>query len=458
MIDIIVRKYLAVFVFSLIIVIMGTVSYITLPRESAPEIRRPLIFITTIYPGVSAKDIESLITRHIEDELDGLEGLDKLTSTSRQGMSSVVAEFTGDTEVEIALRRVKERVDLAKPELPAEVDEPTVRELNFSDQPFLILVLSNKNGLSILENVVDFLEEEIKSVQGVLEVRISGKLQKELAVELDPTRLKHYGYSIDDVINSIRSEHITIPGGVIKNDKQQFSLAVTGEISDESIFDELIIKSENKKIKLGALGTAQLKDQEPETISRLNGVPAVSLSVTKRSGENLIAIVDQIKEIVEKNEFRLPSGTEYQFSFDESEAIKDMVYDLENNIVTSFILVVGVTLFFLGPVNAIFVSIGIPFSMLLSFTVLSMMGITLNMVVLFSLVLALGMLVDNGIVIVENIYRHKSMGKTTVRAAAAHEHSDGEMARGEFWFTPTENDDSSQGRLLGVKLSVKSRV
>ena len=362
--------------------------------------------------------MESLITEPIEAELEGVEGLDKLTSTSRFSLSTVVAEFTGDTAVETALRRVRERVDVARTGLPADVDPPGVRELNFSDQPFLIMVLSNPNGLQVMEGAVDFFEEEIKAIPGVLDVRVSGSMQRELAIELDPARLKQYGFSIDDVMDAVRAEHVTIPGGHIRNSHQQLDLAVTGEIKDAAIFGEIVVRKGERHVRLKSLGKVGLGYKAVETLARLNGEPAISLAVTKKAGENMLRVVSDIRRLAKTHGNRLPHGTKVDWSWDESEKIRDMVYDLENNIITSFVLVVLVTLFFLGPVNAVFVSIGIPFSMLISFTVLSIMGITLNMVVLFSLVLALGMLVDNGIVTVENIYRHRSLGKSRIDAAA----------------------------------------
>jgi multidrug efflux pump subunit AcrB len=417
MIRAIVNKYQAVYVFTIMVIIMGLSAYSSLPRESSPEIRRPVIFVTTVYPGVSAVDIESLVTKEIEDELDGVTGLDKITSSSSLGVSSITAEFTGDTEVEIALRRVRERVDTAKTDLPEDAEDPIVKELNFSDQPILIINVSNPNGLEVIEKSIDYLEEEFKKVHGVLDVRVSGKLDKEVEISVDPVRLKHYGFSINNIMDAIRNENVTIPGGVLKNQVQQYSLAVSGEIKDPKEFGEIVVSNKGKQVKLKDLGGVSFTYKEPDTINRLDGKPAISLAITKRSGENLLRVVEDVKKIIEGSKERFAFGTVYKYSFDQSDDIKRMVEDLENNIISGLILVLLVTLFFLGPVNATFVSLGIPFSMLISFFVLQVFGITLNMVVLFSLVLALGMLVDNGIVIVENIYRHRSLGSDLIESA-----------------------------------------
>lgn len=417
MIKSIVNNFQAVFVFTLLITILGISSYIGLPRESSPEIRRPMIFVTTMYPGVSARDMETLITKVIENEIDGVSGLDKLTSTSVQGLSQVTAEFTGDTEVEIALRRIRERVDAAKTQLPEDAEEPIVKELNFSDQPILIVNISNPNGLEILESHVDTIEDDLKSIHGVLDVDVNGHLEKEVVIALDPEKLNHYEISPDDVRTAIRNENITIPGGTLKTTQKNYDLSVSGEIKDPEMFGFISVSKKDKYVKLKDLGTVTFTYKEPDSINRMDREPSISFSVKKRSGENLIRIVEDAKKYFNESKEGFPAGTEVQYSMDQSEDISAMVKDLENNILSALILVLVVTFFFLGARNAIFVSLGIPFSMLISFFVINALGYTLNMVVLFSLVLALGMLVDNGIVIVENIYRHRTLGKGKIESA-----------------------------------------
>lgn len=398
-------------------VVLGLTSYFSLPRESAPEIRRPLIFITTIYPGVSPKDMESLITEPIEYELDGLKGLEKLTSTSYQGMSQIVAEFNGDIDVELALRRSKERVDLAKPKLPSDAEDPIVKELNFSDQPFMIATVSHPEGLHKIESYVDYLEEEIEKIHGIQDVVVSGNLDKELEIAVDPERLRHYGFSVEDIKKALGAEHRSIPGGTLETDDRNYTLSVSGEMSDPEEFKGIVISAAGKYALLEDLATVRFGYSDPESIARIDGLPAVSLAVKKRGGENMLAIVDEVKKTIAEAESRKPHGTQLTIPFDESENVRRMVSDLENNILSGLILVLLVTLFFLGPINATFVSLAIPFSMLISFFILALFGITLNMVVLFSLVIALGMLVDNGIVIVENIYRHAQLGTERTQAA-----------------------------------------
>ena len=417
MIDGIVKKYPAVFILAILIIIIGFSAYYQLPRENSPEIRRPVIFVTTAYPGVSATDIETLITREIESEIDGVQGLDELTSTSSQGMSLITVEFTGDTDVESALRRVKERVDIAKSALPEDALEPVVRELNFSDMPILILAMTNPSGTEILDEAATSLENELKKITGIQEISVTGKQTKEVSVELEPGLLKHYGLSLNDISKAINSEHISIPGGILKNERKNFSLNVSGEIKDPSLFEEITVVKDSTRVRLKDLGQTRFTYADPENYTRVNGFPAISIAVKKRAGENIIRITDDVKELVSRMEPNFPAETQIRYTFDSSKDVMNMIYDLENNILTGLFFVILVTLFFLGPVNATFVSLGIPFSMLISFFVLQILGITLNVVVLFSLILALGMLVDNGIVIVENIYRHRGLGKDRTQAA-----------------------------------------
>ncbi len=423
MVKLFIERHAAVFTFSILVFILGIYAYFTLPRESMPEIKQPMIFVTTLYPGVAAHDIENLVTRVIEEEIEGLEGLDKIVSSSQQNFSFVRAEFTSDVKVEVALRRIRERVDIAKSKLPEDAEEPVTKELSSSDWPIFTVVLANPNGLERLDKTADLVEDELARIKGVLDVQVAGKPEKQVLIEVDPLKLEKYGFSMNNVIMAVQNENAAIPGGLLKNEIKNYSLSVTGEIKKVEDFKNIIVKYQGTKVPLRDLATVEFQWKDPETYSRINGEPCITMSITKRSGENIIEIVDRVKKKIKDMEPSFPEGTKAIESYDESEMITEMVLDLENNIVTALVLVLIVTIFFIGKVNSIFVSLAIPFSMLMSFFILKLLGITLNMIVLFSLVLALGMLVDNGIVIVENIFRHASMGKSRRQAAldGAHE-------------------------------------
>ncbi|MFW5695710.1 MAG: efflux RND transporter permease subunit [Alkalispirochaeta sp.] len=418
MIRLFIQKHTAIFALTLLIVVLGAMAYATLPRESNPEIKQPYIFITTTYMGVSAGDIETLVTREIENELDGMDGLVELTSESRQNMSFVFAEFSSDVSVEQALRRTKDRVDIARTSLPDDADEPVVREFSVSDWPVFTVILSHPDGVARIDDVAQVVQDELKRLNGVLEVTVLGRLEREVAVDLDPYRMAQYGLSVDDVSGAVQREHITIPGGILEGPNRNYNLAVSGEIEDSDDFARIVINSPGgARIPLSEIADVEFREATGQTMSRLNGRPAISIGVKRRIGANIMELSQSIRTRLDELEGELPSGTEVFISYDESQYIEDSLFDLENNMATGFVLVLLVTIFFLGGRNALFVSMAIPLSMLLSFFVLQLMGVTLNMIVLFSLILALGMLVDNGIVIVENIFRHRAMGKDRVDGA-----------------------------------------
>lgn len=418
MIRLFIQKHMAVFSLAVLIVILGVIAYVTIPRESSPEIKQPYIFITTTYIGVSAGDIETLVTEPIENELEGTDGLAELTSESRQNVSFIFAEFSSDVSVEEALRRTKDRVDIAKAELPEDADEPSVREFSVSDWPMFVVVLSHPDGVTVIDDAAERVQNELKALPGVLDVDMTGNPEQELAIEIDPYRLAAHGISVDDVSNAIAREHVSIPGGVLENDEKNYSLAISGEISEAHLFRDITVTgSGGVQVPLGEIAEVTFQDAADETLSRLNGTPAITLSVKKRLGANILDLADAAQDTLDTLDPTLPAGTEVFVSYDESTYIRDMLADLENNMATGFILVLLVTIFFLGFRNSLFVSMAIPLSMLLSFFILQLMGITLNTIVLFSLILALGMLVDNGIVIVENIFRHQAMGKDRIQAA-----------------------------------------
>jgi multidrug efflux pump len=418
MIRLFIQKHMAVFSLAVLIVILGVIAYITIPRESSPEIKQPYIFITTTYVGVSAGDIETLVTEPIENELEGTDGLAELTSESRQNVSFIFAEFSSDVSVEEALRRTKDRVDIAKAELPDDANEPSVREFSVSDWPMFVVVLSHPDGVAVINDAAERVQNELKALPGVLDVDMTGNPERELAIEIDPYRIASYGLSVDDVSNAVSREHVSIPGGVLENEEKNYTLAISGEIPEAHLFREITVTGGGgAQVPLGEIAEVTFQDAADETLSRLNGTPAITLSVKKRLGANILDLADAAQETLNTLEPTLPAGTEVFVSYDESTYIRDMLADLENNMATGFILVLLVTIFFLGFRNSLFVSMAIPLSMLLSFFILQLMGITLNTIVLFSLILALGMLVDNGIVIVENIFRHQAMGKDRIQAA-----------------------------------------
>lgn len=413
-----INNRISVMVLVALVAIMGTVSYLTIPKESFPNITVPNIFVVTLYPGVSPEDMESLVTRKLEDELGSISEIKEMTSTSTEGYSSVVLEFDTGIDIEEALQKVREKVDLAKAELPEDAEEPLVQEVNLSEFPIMQINLSGDYDLEILKNIAEDLQDKIEAIPTVLGVDLTGGLEREVQVDVDLAKLKYYNLSFGDIIGAISAENVTIPGGDISVGTKSFLLRVPGQYQETAPIEDVVLKvNEGKPIYLRDIANVTFGFKERETYSTLDESPVITLGVKKRTGENILETYDRVSAILEDALPTLPPTTTYKITNDQSKDVKNMVSSLENNIISGLILVIGVLLFFLGVRNASFVGISIPLSMFLSFIILSALGITMNMIVLFSLILALGMLVDNAIVVVENIYRYLEEGYDNFESA-----------------------------------------
>ncbi|UCC25745.1 MAG: efflux RND transporter permease subunit [Gemmatimonadales bacterium] len=394
-----------------ILTVMGIQAYLTTPKESMPEVELPMIAVNTAYPGVSPADMETLVTRPLEDELSTIGDVKELSSTSTEGFSSVMAEFETTVDLEDALARVREKVDLARPELPPDAEDPSIVEFNFSEVPILQVNLSGEYGLVRLKEIAEELQDRLEAVPEILRVDVRGGLEREVQVDVDLQKLKYYGLALTDVTDAVSRENVNVPGGSIDVGRSKYLVRIDGEFDDPSVIEDLVITNDwNRPVYVRDLATVDFGFAERESYARLDGVDVVTLDVIKRSGRNIIQTSDAVKGVLAEMQPLFPPTTVAKITSDQSEDIRKMVSSLENNIVSGLILIVGVLLFFLGLTNSFFVGISIPASMLLSFVVLKALGTTMNMVVLFSLILALGMLVDNAIVVVENIYRYMEEG------------------------------------------------
>jgi multidrug efflux pump subunit AcrB len=410
-------------VITFIVVLGGLLSYISMPRENFPEIIVPQIYVATPYPGNSALDVEKLITKGLEKEINAITGIDKITSNSIQGYSSIKVEFNFDITPSEALLKVKDRVDIAMADKDFPKDlpsEPSVTEVNFSElKPIMNINLSGDFSMDQLKDYAEYLEDEIESLTEISGVDIRGVQEKELEVAIDLYKMQASKISFTDIENAIAFENQSISSGDILEDGTRRNVRVVGEFVDPLKVKDIVVKREKGNIVyLRDIADVTFKEQEKESYAREYLQPVVMLDVKKRSGQNLLVAsskIDEIIKIAKANVF--PSNLVVSKTNDQSNDTKTMVSDLENSIVLGIILVVAVLYFFLGFRNALFVGIAIPLSMLLSFITLSFLEVTLNTMVLFSLVIALGMLVDNGIVVVENVYR--LMGKGLSRTEAA---------------------------------------
>ncbi|WKN31199.1 efflux RND transporter permease subunit [Porifericola rhodea] len=410
----------SVMILSFIIVIMGIISYISMPKENFPEVVIPTIYVGTPYPGNSPVDIENLITRPIEKEIKGINGLDNVSSTSIQDYSTIIVEFTPDVDISRALQDVKDAVDQAKSELPNDLDQdPNVFEVNLSDLPIMFINISGDYSLDELKQYAEYLQDEIEGLSEIQEANISGALEREIRIEADPYKMESMNISFTDIQNAISAENVTISGGNIKAGEFRRSLRVIGEFDNVSQIEEVVIKNEdNDVVYVKDVAVVEDTYEERSSYSRSNRNPVVTLDVIKRNGANVIDASDKIKEVIASaQEVRFPEDLEIVITNDQSKYTRIQLNNLENSIISGVILVVLVLAFFMNLRNALFVGIAIPLSMLMSFMLLNFFGISINLMVLFALILALGMLVDNGIVVVENIYRLMEEGYSPIRAA-----------------------------------------
>jgi multidrug efflux pump len=414
-----IKRQVTVLALLVFIVIAGVYCYVTLPRESFPDITIPYVFVTTTYEGVAPQDMEELITIPIERKLKGLSDVEEIRSTSAEGISTVAVKFLPTVDIDDALQKVRDKVDQAKSDLPADVpDDPVIQEVNFSDLPVIRVVLSGPFSLRRLQKFAEDLEDRIESIQGVLDARLSGGLEREIHVEFDLDRVGAYNVPFSSLINAVTRSNVNMPGGSMDIGDAKYLVRVPEDFKHPSeIFSIVAFVRDGKPVYLRDVAFIRDSYKDPLTRSRINGQKSVTLAVQKRSGENIVRVTDEVKRAVEEMRPFLPTSLKIDLTSDMSNDVRLMISDLENNILSGLILVLAVIFAFIGGRSAIFVALAIPYSLFITFSLLTGFDITMNMVVLFSLILALGMLVDNGIVIVENIYRHIQQGTPREEAA-----------------------------------------
>jgi multidrug efflux pump subunit AcrB len=419
--DTAIKNRVSVMVLAVIILLVGTWCYLALPRESAPDIEIPHVFVSTTYRGVASQDIETSITVPIENKLKNLEDVKEIVSVSTEGFSYIDIEFVPGTDIDDVLQKVKNKVDEALPDLPTDLEnDPSVYEVNFSDLPIVVYSLAGPYGMRTLKKIADDLEDEIEAITGVLEVDVTGTREREIRIEVDPDKLAYYRIPITAFQTVVPGENQNTTGGTVTMGDGRFQIRVPGEFeTPEEVYGLVVTSHQGRPVYLKDVAVVLDDFKEETSRSRLDGRNAVNIAIKKRAGENIITIAEAVDDLIARQRAYWPPDITVTKLMDQAKDIHSMVKDLENNILSGLLLVVVVLLFSLGLRNALLVGLAIPFSMLTSFIVLYALGVTLNMVVLFSLTLALGMLVDNAIVIVENIYRYMEQGVSRMEAARA---------------------------------------
>lgn len=418
-----VKNRKTVFLIAAIIVLGGVAAFQSMPKENFPEIQIPEIYVGIAKPGSSPEYMSKKIAKSLEKELGGIKLVDEIKTTSVHGYSTTSVKFDFKMSVDQALIKVKDAVDKAraKSDFPALPVGPNIFEMSPSDMPIMNINLRGDSPL-LLKEIAEKLEDLIEDLPEISEVDIRGIQVQEMKIEVDPIKAQAVNVTIDDIQNAVRSEHQTISGGEVLMDGVRKTVRIEGEFSDAEELKKIIVKQDDfLPVKLEDVATVSFGNGDTTSYAREFGDPVVMLDIKKQGGENLLDASDKITEIIEtaKKDGTIPGSVNVSITSDQSNNTRDMVSNLLNSIIFGIILVVIVLLFFLGLRNALFVGLAIPLSMLMSFLILSAMGVTLNVMVLFSLVIALGMLVDNGIVTVENIYRHMAEGKKPSEAVIA---------------------------------------
>ena len=416
-----------IYVIMAIFFILGISSYFSMPREAFPEINDTKVFVSTIYPGNTAEDIERIVTDPLEEVLKGVSNLVEIRSTSSEDFSVIDIEFDENITIDDAKQKVKDLVDGVKggPDWPifnnAKV-EPNIFELDFSElQPILNISLIGDYPIDQLKVYAERLENKIEQLPQIKEVNIRGIQIFEVEVAVDIYKMTAARVSFNDILGAISQENSTISSGNIVLGGQRRNIRLTGEIENPDELKNFVVKTDGGPVYLGDLAKISFKEKEATSYARSFGEKAVLLDVVKRGGKNLIMASQDIRKIVEKSQdIGLPKDLVITISNDQSSMTLNQVSELVNSIIFGILLVVTVLMFFLGFRNALFVGFAIPMSMFMSFMILSALGYTMNTMVLFGLVMGLGMLVDNGIVVVENVFRlMEKEGMSRIQAAKA---------------------------------------
>ncbi len=403
---------ISVYVLVFIIAVFGLINYYTIPKEQIPEIVIPMINVNTIYPGTSPSDMENLVTRPLEKNLKSISGVKKITSRSVQDFSAIIVEFNTGIEIKDAKQKVKDAVDKTKKDLPTDPSfiEPSVMEIDLSEIPIQYINLSGDIPLDRLKKYADEMQDRIESLKEITRVEIGGALDREIQIDIDMYKMKAASLTFRDVEQAVSQNNMTVSGGNIDLQGMSRSLRVVGEVTSiDQLANIVITTGSGAQIKLKDIAAVRDGFSQPENFARYNGKNVVTLNVIKKSGQNLLDASDKIKAIiVDMQKTKLPSNLIVQVTGDQSRYTRNTVEELNNTIIIGFILVTIVLMFFMGLVNAIFVGFSVPLSMAIAFIFLPWIGFTMNMLVMFAFIFALGIVVDDAIVVIENTHRiHK---------------------------------------------------
>ncbi len=420
-----INNRVTVYIVTLLIVITGVIAYVTMPREDFPEIIENKIYISSVFPGNSAEDVEKLVIKPLEKQIKNISGVEKISSSSFQDYGMIIVEFADRVTIEAAKTKIKDKVDAVKsdPDWPnldnGSKVEPNVFELNISEAvPVLNINLQGNYTTQQLKKYGELIQDDLEEIAEVKQVDILGVDDKEVEIAVDIFKMTAAQVSFDEIQNAVKYENMTLSGGNLKTQGSKNNIRIVGEIKDPKELENIIVKSYGGAVYLKDIATITFKEKEKTTYAREKGTEVVMLNVKKRAGQNMISAIEQVKERLEKAKTSyLPSNLKITLSNDQSSRVEHQVNELSNHIIFGIILVMIVLMFTMGLRNSLFVGAAIPLSMLMAFTFLSAFGLTLNTMVLFGLVMGLGMLVDDGIVVVDNVFANMKKGLTRIEAS-----------------------------------------
>ncbi|HEX8327502.1 MAG TPA: efflux RND transporter permease subunit [Hymenobacter sp.] len=411
----------SIYIVTVLLCLAGIFAYIKLGKEKFPDIVIPRIIVATVYPGTSPADIENLVTRQLEKEIKSVNGVKKINSTSNQDYCILDIEFNSGVDVQYAKQLIKDAVDKAGTELPNDLPTPpTVNEVNISEQPIMYVNLSGNMPAAQLKKVADDLQDKIEALPEITRVDIIGALDQQVNVDVDLNKLRASRLGFSDITRAIGGENLTVSGGSIDVGQQKRAVRVAGQyVRAEDIADIQVKNLNGSAVRLGDIATVVDGFKDRESYARLDGKPAITLNVVKRQGENLIDASDKIKALVKESEKTLPKELKVTITGDTSNDTRVTLHDLINTIIIGFLLVTFILMFFMGTTNAMFVGLSVPISMFLAFLIIPGFDFSLNMIVLFAFLLALGIVVDDAIVVIENTHRllHEHPELSTEKAA-----------------------------------------
>ena len=405
------------------LMLAGAQAYMTIPKEAEPDIQIPIINVSMQYQGISPEDSERLLLRPMETSLKTISGIKEMTATAYEGGGNVLLEFQAGADLNKALDDVRTKVSEAKRDLPDGTDEPTVNEVNISEFPVLVVTLSGDVPERILTRAGRDLRDRIEEIPGVLDATLQGVRDDLVEVIVDPAKLSSYGLRPDTLIAGVNANNRLIAAGALEGAEGRYAIKVPSLIETvEDVADLPVLSNGTATVKARDLASIRSTYKDPETITRLDGVPAIAIEVSKRTGANLIETVDAVKEVTAGFKKTLPAGTVVAFSQDKSTDIRQLLADLQNSVLTAVILVFVVILFALSGRASMLIGLAIPASFLIGILGLQLAGLTVNIVVLFSLILAVGMLVDDAIIVTEYAERRmaEGMDKREAFALASH--------------------------------------